>query len=130
VEGAVAAALIGAGIWAVPQVLRSLGPSNRNPEQLVSQTQDDLRVLEEADRYFEKGKAMENEEQYDAAVEAYKQAIALRPDYAEYYYRLAFTFERKNDWKSAVKAWKDLLQYDTGRRFSDEARRHLNQIEK
>jgi serine/threonine protein kinase len=98
--------------------------------QLVSETQDTLRRLEDAENHFAAARMLESQGQFDEAVHELREAIKLRRDHAIYYYRLALALEQKKDWKSAVKAWNDLLQYDADGKYTGEAQLRLRELEK
>lgn len=54
-----------------------------------------------ATEHFNRGVAHDKSGMYSDAVESYKKAIRIKPDYAEAYYNLAFSYLLSNDVKSA-----------------------------
>ena len=48
--------------------------------------------------------------QFDAAIENYKQALKIKPDYAEAYYNMGNALQDKRDLKSAIESYKQALK--------------------
>ena len=82
----------------------------------------------EARALVEKGKQLYREDQDEAAVEAFKQAISLDPDLAEAHFRLALSYEAVDkaeeaeaEYKKAVETYKTYLDSN-----ADDAEAHYN----
>jgi tetratricopeptide (TPR) repeat protein len=72
---------------------------NKGAEAEVEEV--DIPVQENASDHFNRGKAHDNAGMYREAIESYKNAIMIKPDYQEAYYNIAFSYLMLNDAKSA-----------------------------
>lgn len=61
----------------------------------------DMPVQETASDLFERGVAQDKSGMHSEAIESYKKAIMLKPDYQDAYYNLALSYLMSNDVKSA-----------------------------
>jgi len=61
----------------------------------------ELPVQENASDHFNRGAAYDKSGMYSEAIESYKRAIRIKPDYAEAYYNLSFSYMLSDDIKSA-----------------------------
>lgn len=59
----------------------------------------EIPVQENASDHFNRGVMLDNSAMYKEAIESYKKAIMIKPDYAEAYYNLAFSYLQSNDVK-------------------------------
>ena len=59
----------------------------------------------EAKAHFDRGNAHFEKGEYDAAIAAWKEAVAVKPDYAEAYYKRALLYYFRPDYD---KAWPDV----------------------
>lgn len=75
-------------------------------------------VHENASDHFNRGKAHDSTGMYREAIESYKKAIMIRPDYAEAYYNLAFSCLLSNDVKSAHEKY--MLLKDINPKMADD----------
>ena len=48
--------------------------------------------------------------QFDAAIESYKQALKIKPDYAEAYYNMSVALNDKGDPEAAIESYKQALK--------------------
>ena len=48
--------------------------------------------------------------QFDAAINSYKQAIKIKPDYAEAYYNMGVDLQNKGDLEAAIDSYKQALK--------------------
>ncbi|HLF17540.1 MAG TPA: protein kinase [Candidatus Omnitrophota bacterium] len=116
--------------------LTYIDEENSGPGEMADGSQGD--VLHEAEVHFQKlAKADEHHGQglqysrngrMDEAAGEFKEAIALRPDYAPYYRDLALAYEALNQENLALEAWQDLLRYQTSGPMADEAHEHVKTI--
>jgi len=61
----------------------------------------EMPVQDSASDHFNRGVAHDSSGMYREAIDSYKKAIMIKPDYAEAYYNLAFSYLMSNDDKSA-----------------------------
>jgi tetratricopeptide (TPR) repeat protein len=78
----------------------------------------EIPVQENASDHFNRGKAHDSTGMYREAIESYKKAIMIKPDYAEAYYNLAFSFLLSNDVKSAHEEY--MLLKDINPKMADD----------
>ena len=64
------------------------------------------------DIVYESGRLYYNQEDIDKAIERFKQAIELRPSYANAIYSLGLAYQKKGDNINALKQFEKLLQLD------------------
>lgn len=88
----------------------------------------DAQFSAEARAAFERGKDLSLRDHDDEAVEAFKQAVNLEPDYAEAFFRLAYSYtalgkkdEAKDAFEKAAKAYEKFV-----RKNPKNARAHFN----
>ena len=71
--------------------------------------------------------------QFDAAIESYKQALRIKPDYADAYYNMGVALNDKGDPEAAIESYKQALRikpdYAEGHSNLGTAFQLLNQIE-
>lgn len=91
-------------------------------------TEDYLRILEQAEQHDAQGRKYAAQNQWDAAAEEFKKALALCPDHAEYYRHLAELYERNNDVAQAVQSWQLLLKYIPSGPNADLAQRRIKEL--
>lgn len=78
----------------------------------------EIPVQDNASDHFNRGKAHDNTGMYREAIESYKKAIMIKPDYAEAYYKLAFSYLLSNDVKSAHEEY--MLLKDINPKMADD----------
>lgn len=72
-------------------------------------------VQENAADHFNRGVVLDNSGMYSEAIESYKRAIMIKPDYPDAYYNLAFSYLMSNDVKSAHEEYMLLKEIDPQR---------------
>lgn len=97
-------------------------------KDMVQETNAQLFRLEQAEAYFTQGQIYARQGLFDQAVEQFRSALRLRGDQPGYFKELALVYERKNDYKKAIKAWKDLLKYETSSEEVKIAQDHIKQL--
>jgi tetratricopeptide (TPR) repeat protein len=65
---------------------------------------------ETADYWFQKGYSFYEAEKYKEAIEAYRQAIRIKPDYAEAHYNLGCAYDNLGMHKEAIEAYKQAIR--------------------
>ena len=55
------------------------------------------------------GVVYQNLDKFDEAIEAFKSAISIKPDYAEAYYNMGNTFQQQRELDEAIEAFKAQL---------------------
>ncbi len=65
-----------------------------------------------ASEYFDEGFAYGKSEQYQEAIEAYKQAIKIKPDLAMAYNNMGWAYDELGQYQEAIEAYKQALQID------------------
>ena len=65
----------------------------------------------DAASYYEQGLALFKAEKFKEAVNAFKQAIKLKPDYVDAYYRLGETYDELGEFDKVVDAYKQAVRY-------------------
>jgi anti-anti-sigma factor len=71
---------------------------------------------------------------YDGAVQSYREAVQLSPDYLPAHNNLAIVYEKKPEWRAeAIAQWKkvlDLSSRNSDQKHIDRARKHLASLER
>ncbi|MFH1091700.1 MAG: tetratricopeptide repeat protein, partial [Pseudomonadota bacterium] len=65
---------------------------------------------DDAAQYFGRGLSFLDQNQYDQAIEEFKKAVELKPDYAEAYVNIGLCWERKGAFDSAVEAYTQAIK--------------------
>ena len=95
---------------------------------LVKETNITLTLLEQAQAHFDQGQSFARQGLSDEAISEIQKALQLRADEPVYYKQLALIYEKKNDYKKAIKAWKDLLKYENDAAQIKIAQQHIEQL--
>ena len=95
---------------------------------LLKETQSSLAKLETAEEHFTLGRRYFQQGLTDKAIAEYQEAVSLREDYAPYYKGLALAYEKKKEYKKAIKAWMDLLKYEPDGADAQLARQHMKDL--
>lgn len=113
------------GLW---EALERKIPSASSSEDLSHETASDMENLERADQYHQNGLTLLAEGRAQEAMDAFKQAITLRSDYALYHKDLALAYEQNKAKSLAVISWKNVLKYDRAGEFRELAESHLEEL--
>lgn len=97
-------------------------------KDLVEETNSTLTLLEQAQAHFDQGQSFARQGLFDEAISEIQRAVQLRADEPAYYKQLALIYEKKNDYKKAIKAWKDLLKCENDAAQIKIAQQHINQF--
>ncbi|MBM4129177.1 MAG: tetratricopeptide repeat protein, partial [Nitrospira sp.] len=89
------------------KTMRRAAPVPENIAGNVKHIQEDS-----AESYFKRGYANETEERYAEAIDAYRQAIKMRPDYMEAYINLGIMYYRLGRYHEAIEAYQQALKRD------------------
>jgi len=65
---------------------------------------------------------------YPEAIAAYKQAIALKPDYAEAYYSMGLTYEVMGRDPDAIAAYRNVVRIDSRAELAAKAAREIERL--
>lgn len=98
-------------------------------KDLIQETNKSLNDLEEADRHFSAGEKYLRQGEVDEAIGEFEQAAGFRKDDPVIFRSLAQAYEKKNDYKNAVAAWRNLLKYETDITEIKNAQKHLKELE-
>ena len=69
-------------------------------------------ALYTAKDYFKLGIKHGRAKRFDEAVEAFKQAISLNPNYADAHFSLGYTYAKMGRWKESVEAYEQVVRLD------------------
>jgi tetratricopeptide (TPR) repeat protein len=64
----------------------------------------------DAEKHLNQGNAYFAQERYQEAIDAYKQAIQIEPDYAEAHYYLGLVYGKQERYQEAINAFKQAIQ--------------------
>ncbi|MCP4377841.1 MAG: tetratricopeptide repeat protein [bacterium] len=84
----------------------------------------------EAESHFKRGKVDYYAARYEAAVVAYKKAIALKPDYAEAYYNMAAAYSALGKYAEAISACEKVIGIDPTAKIAEQAREDIIMLRK
>ena len=87
-----------------------------------------MQNLELADQYHQDGLALLAEQRVLEAIDAFKQAVDLRADYAAYHKDLALAYEQSKNRSLAITCWKNVLEYHRDGELRELANTHLAQL--
>ena len=88
-------------------------PPLRSPVPSTDEPQETKPKVETASEYFNKGYAYGELGQYKEAIEAYKKAISIKPDYADAYNNMGIAYRKLEQYQEAIEAYKQALCIDT-----------------
>ena len=75
-----------------------------------SKSNSELR--QEANVYFDKGKRLQDSENYKEASKNYEKAVKIDPAYAEAWSNLGYTYRKQGNFNKAVRAYKNAIKLD------------------
>ena len=65
-----------------------------------------------ASEFFEKANKSYKNGNYDKAIETYKKAIEIRPDYANAYFNMGLSYVKKGNYDKVIEAYKKCIEYE------------------
>ncbi len=78
--------------------------------------------------FFDLGNVLDELQRLDESVAAYRQAVALSPHYADAHYNLALAYERKGEFRSAMRHWQTYIKLDSQGPWADHARGQIRKL--
>ena len=78
--------------------------------------------------FFDLGNVLDELERHDESVAAYCTAIALAPRYADAHYNLALAYERKGEFRPALRHWHAYVRLDRAGPWADHARAQIHKL--
>jgi len=78
--------------------------------------------------FFDLGNVLDELERPDESIAAYCKAIALAPRYADAHYNLALAYERKGEYRSALRHWHAYVHLDRTGPWADHARTQIHKL--
>lgn len=78
--------------------------------------------------YFDLGNVLDEVGRLDESIAAYQKAIALSPRYADAHYNLALAYERRGQFRAALRHWQAYAHIDTVGPWSQHARNQIGAI--
>jgi len=67
---------------------------------------------DEATKHYNQGVAYEKQGKYDLAIESFKRAIDINPDYAEVHYNLGLAYHNQGKYDLAIESFKRAISID------------------
>jgi tetratricopeptide (TPR) repeat protein len=77
-------------------------------------SENDKEKRQQAEEYFKLGNDYYRQDKYNNAIEAYRKAIELNPDYAEAYYNLGIVYGKQGDYVEAIKKFGKAIELKPG----------------
>ena len=78
--------------------------------------------------YFDLGNVLDELERLDESIAAYNKAVALSPRYGDAHYNLALAYERKGQYRAALRHWQSYLRLDNHGPWADHARGQIGKL--
>jgi tetratricopeptide (TPR) repeat protein len=78
--------------------------------------------------YFDLGNVLDELDRPDESIDAYRQAIALVPRYADAHYNLALAYERKGELRLALRHWEAYVKLDRSGPWAEHARVQIHKL--
>ena len=78
--------------------------------------------------FFDLGNVLDELERPDESIAAYRHAIALAPHYADAHYNLALAYERKGQYRPALRHWQVYIRLDNRGPWADHARGQIRKL--
>ncbi|MGB6692310.1 MAG: tetratricopeptide repeat protein, partial [Terracidiphilus sp.] len=78
--------------------------------------------------FFDLGNVLDELQRLDESIAAYRQAIALSPRYPDAHYNLALAYERKGEFRSALRHWQAYIKLDNRGPWADHARGQVRKL--
>ena len=78
--------------------------------------------------FFDLGNVLDELERLEESITAYRQAVALAPHYADAHYNLALAYERKGEYRAALRHWQTYVRLDRNGPWTDHARGQIRKL--
>ena len=78
--------------------------------------------------FFDLGNVLDELERLDESIAAYRQAVALAPHYADAHYNLALAYERKGEYRAALRHWQTYVRLDRNGPWTEHARGQIRKL--
>jgi len=78
--------------------------------------------------FFDLGNVLDELDRPDESIEAYRKAIELAPRYADAHYNLALAYERKGEFRAALRHWHAYVRLDRTGPWADHARSQIHKL--
>lgn len=78
--------------------------------------------------FFDLGNVLDELERPEESIAAYQRAVALSPRYSDAHYNLALAYERKGEWRSALRHWAAYVKLDRSGPWADHARGQIRRL--
>jgi tetratricopeptide (TPR) repeat protein len=78
--------------------------------------------------FFDLGNVLDELQRPNESIKAYSQAVALAPNYADAHYNLALAYERKGEWRSALKHWQAYVRIDSNGPWAEHAHSQIRSL--
>ncbi len=78
--------------------------------------------------FFDLGNVLDELERPDESIAAYQRAVQLAPRYADAHYNLALAYERKAEYRAALRHWQAYVRLDRSGPWTDHARGQIRRL--
>jgi tetratricopeptide (TPR) repeat protein len=78
--------------------------------------------------FFDLGNVLDELDRPDESIEAYRTAVTLAPRYADAHYNLALAYERKGEFRAALRHWHAYVRIDRTGPWADHARNQIHKL--
>ena len=78
--------------------------------------------------FFDLGNVLDELERPEESIAAYNRAIDLAPRYADAHYNLALAYERRNEFRPALRHWQAYVRIDRAGPWADHARGQIRKL--
>jgi tetratricopeptide (TPR) repeat protein len=78
--------------------------------------------------FFDLGNVLDELNRSEESIAAYRRAVELAPEYADAHYNLALAFERRGEWRDALRHWQSYLRIDKQGPWADHARGQIKML--
>ena len=78
--------------------------------------------------FFDLGNVLDELQRPDESIAAYRQAVALSPRYADAHYNLALAYERKGEFRKALRHWNCYIKLDRSGPWAEHARSQIRRL--
>jgi tetratricopeptide (TPR) repeat protein len=78
--------------------------------------------------YFDLGNVLDELGRPEESIAAYRKAVALAPRYADAHYNLALAYERKGQFRAALRHWHAYVKLDSQGPWAEHARKQIHKL--